>query len=105
VPLIRYLNTDVNIVKIQVGNQFESADPDLKDIFFGSRALMNTVVPRESGKRLKSSSSFIEPPATGHHRWSGAKRFSKDYNFLQYYKNLIGEKWYHSGKKDIRNEH
>jgi hypothetical protein len=26
-----------------------------------------------------SSSSFIEPPATGHHRWSGAKKkhFSK----------------------------
>jgi hypothetical protein len=23
------------------------------------------------------SSSFIEPPATGHHQWSGAKRFSK----------------------------
>jgi hypothetical protein len=21
-----------------------------------------------------SSSSFIEPPATGHHRWSGAKK-------------------------------
>jgi hypothetical protein len=23
---------------------------------------------------LSSSSSFIEPPATGHHRWSGAKK-------------------------------
>jgi hypothetical protein len=30
----------------------------------------------------KSSSSFIEPPATGHHRWSGAKKaffYTKNY--------------------------
>jgi hypothetical protein len=32
-----------------------------------------------------SSSSFIEPPATGHHQWSGAKRFSKIIFFLQYF--------------------
>ncbi len=31
------------------------------------------------------SSSFIEPPATGHHQWSGAKRFSKIIFFLQYF--------------------
>jgi hypothetical protein len=24
--------------------------------------------------KYPSSSSFIEPPATGHHRWSGAKK-------------------------------
>ncbi len=32
-----------------------------------------------------SSSSFIEPPATGHHQWSGAKKniFPKNY-ILQY---------------------
>ncbi len=34
---------------------------------------------------LESSSSFIEPPATGHHQWSGAKRFSKIIFFLQYF--------------------
>jgi hypothetical protein len=33
---------------------------------------------------VPSSSSFIEPPATGHHQWSGAKRFSI-FSFLQYF--------------------
>jgi hypothetical protein len=28
------------------------------------------------GSSIFPSSSFIEPPATGHHQWSGAKRFS-----------------------------
>ncbi len=34
---------------------------------------------------VQSSSSYILPPATGHHRWSGAqKKHFKNYFFLQY---------------------
>ncbi len=35
------------------------------------------------GLTSSSSSSFIKPPATGHHRWSGAKKTFFKYFFLQ----------------------
>jgi hypothetical protein len=39
----------------------------------------------EVSNNTSSSSSFIEPPATGHHRrWSGAKRF-----FQNIFNNLL----------------
>jgi hypothetical protein len=40
-----------------------------------------------------SSSSFIKPPANGHHRWSGAGKknniFIIFYNFLQYWQGIL----------------
>jgi hypothetical protein len=44
-------------------------------------------------ERPYSSSSFIIPPATGHHRWSGAgKNNFMVYNFLIQYYTIIGVK-------------
>jgi hypothetical protein len=38
-------------------------------------------------------SSFIKPPANGHHRWSGAGKkthfYSFLYNFLQYWRGIL----------------
>jgi hypothetical protein len=52
--------------------------PSFCGIFRGGQAFFDPF-----GAKLmyipSSSSSFIEPPATGHHQWSGAKRFSKNY--------------------------
>jgi hypothetical protein len=60
-----------------------------KNIFFpaGVKKQQEKLKLLEKQVLLKeqSSSSFIEPPATGHHQWSGAKRFSKIIFILQYF--------------------
>jgi hypothetical protein len=44
-------------------------------------------------RKKNSSSSFIELPATGHHQWLGAKRFSTNYFLFTILFTILGIGW------------
>jgi hypothetical protein len=47
--------------------------------------IQEAMLPHEKKVIIFSSSSFIKPPANGHHRWSGAGKNDIFHNFLQFF--------------------